>query len=227
MSLRFTTTAVASQNHGVKVLVYGDAGVGKTVLCSTAPSPVILSAEAGLLSLRKFNIPVIEIRTVADLNEAHQWCMLSREAQQFQTVCLDSVSEIGETVLADAKSRVRDPRQAYGELISSMETVIKLYRDLPGKHVYFSAKMEPQKDELTGVVKYMPSMPGSKLGPKLPFLFDEVFRIGINKAQSGELYRFLQTQPDMQYSAKDRSGALAFMEPPDLTSVFTKIFKGV
>ena len=136
---------------------------------------------------------------------------------------MDSISEIAEVVLNNAKRQVKDPRQAYGELIEKMETLIRFFRDIPEKNVYFAAKMEPQKDELTGVVKYMPSMPGSKLGVKLPYFFDEVFRLGINKDQQGNMFRFLQTQPDIQYEAKDRSGALAPMEAPILSAIFAKI----
>lgn len=238
MALQFTTAEQAAHISGVKALVYGNSGLGKTVLCATAPSPVVLSAESGLLSLKKknlerlfgvnnpeicYNVPVIQITTVEDLTDAYNWCTTSQEAGQFQTVCLDSLSEIGETVLNNAKRQVKDPRQAYGELIEKMETVIRLFRDLPGKHVYMAAKMEPSKDEMSGVVKYGPSMPGSKLGTKLPYFFDEVFRLGMNKTPQGESYRFLQTQPDLQYEAKDRSGSLAAMEPPHLTQVFNKI----
>lgn len=223
MALKFTTTDKASVSNGVKVLVYGGAGMGKTVLCSTAPSPIILSAESGELSLRKMSIPMIEITTVQDLIEAHQWLTMSAEARQFQTVCIDSLSEIAEVVLNNAKRQVKDPRQAYGELIEKMESVIRSFRDLSGKNVYMAAKMEPTKDELTGVVKYGPSMPGSKLGVKLPYFFDEVFRLGINKTPQGENYRFLQTQPDLQYEAKDRSGSLDSMEPPNLAHIFNKI----
>jgi hypothetical protein len=223
MALKFTTTDQAAQMNGVKVLVYGGAGMGKTVLCSTAPNPIILSAEGGELSLRNLRIPMIEITTVQDLTEAHQWLCGSAEAKQFQTVCIDSLSEVAEVVLNNAKRQVKDPRQAYGELIEKMESVIRAYRDLPGMNVYMSAKMEPSKDELTGVVRYGPAMPGSKLGSKLPYFFDEVFRLGINKTPQGESYRFLQTQPDMQYEAKDRSGALAAVEPPHLAQLFNKI----
>lgn len=223
MALKFTTTDQAAQMNGVKVLVYGGAGMGKTVLCSTAPNPIILSAEGGELSLRSMRIPMIEITTVQDLTEAHQWLSNSAEAKQFQTVCIDSLSEVAEVVLNNAKRQVKDPRQAYGELIEKMESVIRAYRDLPNMNVYMSAKMEPSKDELTGVVKYGPAMPGSKLGSKLPYFFDEVFRLGINKTPQGESYRFLQTQPDMQYEAKDRSGVLAPVEPPHLTAIFNKI----
>lgn len=238
MALNFTTAEQASAANGVKCLVYGPAGAGKTMLTATLPTPILISAESGLLSLRKANlervfgegnpyisyhIPVITISSVDDLTQAYQWCTQSAEAKDFQSIALDSISEIAEVVLNNAKRQVKDPRQAYGELIEKMETLIRFFRDIPEKNVYFAAKMEPQKDELTGVVKYMPSMPGSKLGVKLPYFFDEVFRLGINKDQQGNMFRFLQTQPDIQYEAKDRSGALAPMEAPILSAIFAKI----
>lgn len=238
MALKFTSVEQAVQNQGVKCLVYGGPGMGKTVLSATCPVPVLISAESGMLSLKKenldrlfgannpmvaYNMPVIEIQTVQDLTDAYEWCARSHEAGNFLTICLDSLSEIAETVLNNAKKSVKDPRQAYGELITQMENLVRLFRDLPGKNVYMAAKMEPMKDELTGVVKYGPSMPGAKLGSKLPYFFDEVFRLGVNKDQNGNPFRFLQTQPDMQFEAKDRSGVLAPMEFPFLASVFQKI----
>lgn len=238
MALQFTTSEQAAQVGGVKALVYGGSGVGKTVLTATLPAPILLSAESGALSLKKanlerlfgvnnpsicYNVPMILINNVQDLTDAYEWCTRSSEAQQFASISLDSISEIAEVVLNNAKRQVKDPRQAYGEMIEKMETLIRLFRDIPGKNVYMSAKMEPTKDEMTGVVKYGPAMPGAKLGQKLPYFFDEVFRLGVNKTPQGESYRFLQTQPDMQFEAKDRSGALAVMEAPHLSQVFSKI----
>lgn len=241
MAMEFTTTGRISVASAVKVLIYAGSGLGKTALCATAPKPVILSAESGLLVLNKrnleklygvnnpsitYDIPVIQIRNVQDLTDAHAWLEQAAEARQFGTVCVDSISEIGEVVLNNAKRVVKDPRQAYGELIEKMETTIRAFRDLPGKHVYMSAKLEPMKDELTGIVVNGPSMPGAKLGQKLPYFFDEVFKLGINKDQQGQSFRFLQTVTDLQNIAKDRSGALDAMEPPHLTHVFNKILQG-
>lgn len=223
MALQFTTTSAAGADAGIKTLVYGPAGVGKTCLCATAPYPIIFSAEAGLLSLRHFNIPVVVIKSVNDLTEAHAWFTQSHEARQFQTGCLDSVSEIAETILSNAKRQVKDPRQAYGELAEKTLATIKAFRDTHGKHIYMTAKMEPMKDEMTGIVKYSAAMPGRQLGPQLPYLFDEVFRLGVQKTAQGQEYRFLQTSLDLQYDAKDRSGALAPIEQPDLTHIFNKI----
>lgn len=238
MALQFTTAEQSADAGGIKCLVYGDSGHGKTMLACTLPAPILISAESGLLSLKRknierlygvgtkditYDIPVIQIRTVEDLGDAYRWCSQSQEAHQFASIGLDSISEIAEVVLNNAKRQVKDPRQAYGELIEKMESAIRAFRDLPGRNVYIAAKMEPMKDELTGVVKFGPSMPGAKLGPKLPYYFDEVFRLGVNTDQQGNTYRFLQTQPNLQFVAKDRSGALASMEPPHLTYVFNKI----
>lgn len=239
MALQFTTVAQASQSSGVKVLVYSDAGMGKTVLAATlGPGSLLISAESGVLSLRRSNLerlfgvgnpsinydmPIITVTTVQDFADAHTWLQQSHEARQFHSVGIDSVSEIAEVVLNNAKRQVKDPRQAYGELTEKMESTIRAYRDLQGRNVYMAAKMEPMKDELSGTIKYMPSMPGRKLGPSLPYFFDEVFRLGVNKTPQGDSYRFLQTQPDIQFVAKDRSGALAMLEPPHLGQLFSKI----
>lgn len=49
MALTLTTTRQAVQANGVKILVYGQAGAGKTVLsATTGGNPLIISAEAGL-----------------------------------------------------------------------------------------------------------------------------------------------------------------------------------
>jgi hypothetical protein len=238
MAMVFTTAEQATTASGVKTLVYGPAGAGKTMLLATAPVPLMISNESGALSLRKanlerlygvgnphitYNMPIIEVKTVEDLADAHRWAAESNEAKGFHTIGMDSASEIAEVILNNAKRQVKDPRQAYGELIEKMETTIRAFRDIPNKHVLITAKMEPMKDEMTGVVKYAPAMPGAKLGNKLPYFFDEVFRLDVNKTPQGESYRFLQTQPDLQYVAKDRSGALAAMEPPILSAVFAKI----
>lgn len=224
MALKFSTTDKEAVDQGVKVLVYAESGVGKTVLCATAPKPIILSAEAGLLSLKKFKIPVIKIETLADLEEAYKWFLAGKQgADQFATICLDSITEMGEVVLANAKTTVKDPRQAYGELIERITKQIKQFRDLAGKNVYMSAKMEKSKDEISGMTMFGPSMPGQKMGPAMPYLFDEVFNLRVLQTAEGQKYRALITQPDLQYVAKDRSGALAPIEPPDLAKVFSKI----
>jgi len=221
MAIKLTTTK-KSAGH-IKALCYGDAGVGKTVLCATAPSPVIISAEAGLLSLAELDIPVIEVSSVEDVKESFRFITESDSAKEFETVCLDSITEIAEVLLSQYKREEKDPRQAYGRMMDDMGVLIRQFRDLQGKHVYFSAKMIRVEDEYTGISTFKPLMPGKGLMNGLPFSFDEVMALRIGMTDEKVKYRYLQTQSDLQYTAKDRSGKLDEMEKPDLTHIFDKI----
>lgn len=223
MAFTLTTAREAAALHGVKFLVYGRAGAGKTRLCLTMPGPIlIISAEAGLLSIRNSDVDVALINTVEELEEVFQWVTEHEDAQVYVSICLDSITEIAEQVLSHAKENAKDPRQAYGVLIERMNTVIKGFRDIVGKHVYMAAKMEFDKDDVTGVKSFRAAMPGAKLGQQVPYLFDEVFNLDIGKDEEGE-YRFLRTNPTIQIDAKDRSGALEAVEPPDLGAIIEKI----
>lgn len=210
-------------SNGVKVLVYGAAGVGKTRLLATAPSPVIFSCESGLLSLRSYNIPYSTINTIADLQDAFNWMAHASEAKQFASVGLDSVSEIMEVLLKNERVSRKDPRQAYGEVLVQGTNLIRQFRDLPGKHVILIAKEEVGKDENSRMY-FQPSFPGNKLGTAVPYYPDEVFRLMpfIDPA-SGQRYSYLRCHPDQTTVAKDRSGALAEWEWPDLNAIFSKI----
>ena len=209
----------------VRLLVYGAAGAGKTSLIPTLPAPLVLSAEGGLLSIKGADVPFVEIKSMDDLKEAYQWLTESEEAAQFESVALDSISEIAEVVLAEEKATAKDPRQAYGALQDQMQMIIRAFRDLPGKHVYFSAKMEKAQDE-TGRILYAPSMPGNKLAQQLPYFFDEVLALRVEKDAEGNTQRALMCASDGLWSAKDRSGSLDAWESADLGAVIAKIMKG-
>jgi AAA domain-containing protein len=228
MPIRYSTVYAEAKTNGVKILVYGRAGVGKTMLCATAPTPIIISAEPGLLSLSEANqirvfgtprdVDVVVIDTLDDLITAYD--ELSGDSP-FETICLDSITEIAEKVLEHALKQVNDPRQAYGEMQKQVTSCMKKFRDIAHKHIVFVAKEEARGgDEKT---LYGPALPGKKLGPQSPYLFDEVFHLAMHKDGEGGNYRALQTQPDITYDAKDRSGALDIIEEPDLTKIIAKI----
>ncbi len=205
-----------SADAPIKALVYGGAGAGKTYLASTVQNAIILSAEAGLLSLRQFDIPAVKISTLEHVHEAYSHV----RSGEYSWVVLDSVSEIAEVVLAYEKSQTRDPRKAYGALSDQMMDLLRAFRDLPC-NVLMTAKQGHVDDD--GRLVYQPMMPGQKLGQQLPYLFDEVFALRIERNNEGELERWLQTQSDGQYLAKDRSGALNPFVPPHLGDIAARI----
>jgi hypothetical protein len=219
MHPKITNTSTGAIQY-IKVLVHGPAGSGKTRLCATTDGkPLIISAESGLLSLREFNLDVWEIKSMDDLREVFTYLQTDKT---YEWICLDSISEVAEVVLAAEKKLTKDPRKAYGEMQDQMTALIRAFRDLP-KNVYMSAKQGKVKDDVTGAIFFGPSAPGQKTAEALPFFFDEVFALHNWKDAEGNFQSALQTRRDAQYEAKDRSGALAAAEPPHLGNIRAKI----
>jgi phage nucleotide-binding protein len=226
MAIKLRSTIDVS-TFGVKGLVYGQAGVGKTTLIKTMPNPVILSAEGGLRSLADTDIPYIQITDMDDLNEVYQW-VESEEAAQYQSICLDSLSEIAEVVLHAEKAKAKDPRAAYGALQDTMAEMIRAFRDIANKHVLFTAKAEKIIDE-SGRVLYGPSMPGNKLSQSLPYFFDLVFALRVENDDEGVSHRAIMTDTDGLWQAKTRTtelNRLEFWEPADMGAIIEKLRGG-
>jgi phage nucleotide-binding protein len=220
MAISIKRTRELAQN-GVKLLVYGQAGAGKTSLIRTLPNPLVLSAEAGLLSIQDADLAYIEIKTIEDLREAYSY-IVGEGAASFESIALDSISEIAEVILNAEKKATKDPRQAYGAMQEQVSDLIRAFRDIPGKHVYMSAKLEKSQDEM-GRLLYAPSMPGNKTGQQLPYFFDEVLALRVERDAEGNVQRALMCDSDGLWQAKDRSGKLAAWEAPDLGAIIEKI----
>ena len=217
MAINLRRTSQASAN-GVKILCYGQSGAGKTTLIKTLPDVVVLSAEGGLLSIQDADLPFLEITSMEELREAYSWVMES----DFKSVALDSISEIAEVCLNHEKKVNKDPRAAYGAMQEQMADIIRAFRDIPGRHVLMTAKLEKTQDEM-GRVLYSPSMPGNKTGQALPYFFDEVLALRVEKDAEGNTQRALMCDSDGLWLAKDRSGKLGTWEAPDLGAIISKI----
>jgi hypothetical protein len=88
--------------------------------------------------------------------------------------------------------------------------------------VVVTAKLDKSADEL-GRVFYAPSMPGQKAGQALPYFFDEVLALRVERDAEGNEHRAIMTSSDGAWLAKDRSGALDQWEAPDLGAIIRKI----
>lgn len=226
MAVKLTTPRGTIKSNGIKCLVYGASGVGKTRLCATAPKPLIISAEGGLLSLYDEEIPCYEVNSVAQINEILSILKSSKKIKDnVKTVCFDSLTEIGEIVLEEAIPEYKDRRQAYFDVSSIIIPLIKKFRDLQNYNVIMTCKLGLVKDEESGILFYGPDMPGHKVGQQLPYLFDEVFRMTRRKNKKGEQQRILCTEGGKKFDAKDRSGALNDIERANMTDIFNKILR--
>lgn len=211
-----------AQRFGVKSIIYGAPGTAKTPLMATCPNAVALIVEPGMLTMRgETHLQCWQATDVKGINEFFTWIFQSAEAKKFDTVCVDSVSQMAEMILTAELPFHKNKMQAYGELSIKVMGLLEGLFYMPQKHVYLIAK-QSFGDE-NGITVKRPYFPGKDLNIKVPHLYDEVFHIARCKVpgQNTETLA-IRTAESFGITARDRSGKLAELEFPHMGQIFTK-----
>jgi hypothetical protein len=182
----------------------------------------MLACEPGTLSLRNVsNVPAWDAYTYPRIKEFFDWFFQSNESKTFDTLCIDSLSQLAEIVLAHFLPMHKDPRKAYGDL---SQTTMKWVNDLyfrPETNLYLICK-QITVDE-NGTMK-KPYFPGQDLNVKIPHLFDEIWHIApaLVPGAGPKPVTAVRCHPSFDIMARDRSGNLAEFEQPNLANLFNK-----
>ena len=185
----------------MKALIYGPSGAGKTHFAATAPKPVFLSAEAGLLStLNAGGDPVdfAEIKSLQDLFEAYE--TLKKGDHKYETVVIDSISEINEIIKESLTAQNTNQKMKlddWGTLATKIRGILRKFRDLD-MHVIFIAQETPDKDE-NRVVKWKPSLNG-KAADEIAYYMDIVGYVYIDQEGNHKI----TTNAEQKYVTKSR-----------------------
>jgi hypothetical protein len=225
----------------INILLYGDSGVGKTVLAGSADDCpdlrpcLIIDFEGGTESLvRSYpNVQQVRVTTWKEMQSVYD--ELHRGKTGFSTVILDSLTEIQKfnmyQVMEDLiKNRPDlDPdvpgMREWGKNLEQMRKFVRAFRDLP-MNTIFTALKKDEKNDKTGMVTTMPSLSGKLAGEVAAFLdivaYYYVKRIG--SGEEAEDRRLLLTQKTETIIAKDRTRRLPMVvENPDMQMLFNLI----
>jgi hypothetical protein len=221
------------RKYGVKAIIYGQPGTTKTPMINTAPRPVLLATEPGLLSMKGSTVPTWEAFTIERIADFFKWFTESKEASQFDTLAIDSGSQLAEISLTYHLERNKDGRKAYGELsIEVMKWFDALYY-MQQKHILLICKQmaaEVGKQVVKNgggfsvemVYQAQPYFPGKDLNIKVPHRYDEILHVSkVNIPGAGEQIA-IRSKGTAEILARDRSGMLAELEPANLTNLFNK-----
>lgn len=213
------------QKNGVKMLIYGGAGTGKTRSVTTAPRPMLFAIENGLLSIANEQVPVWSMDgKIEEFVRFMDWLERSAEAKQFDTIYIDSLSELSTLLLNQELEKAKDPRQAYGAMADKVLKWVRTLNALTNKHVAVLAKQEMVNSN--NINYYQPAFEGKKLFTEITHLFDEIFRFQPKrfKMQTGfQEFMVCSTKNMQDYLARDKSGKLAEDEPQDISAIIQKI----
>lgn len=223
-----------AQRNGVKMIAYGPPGTGKTPVLNSAPNPVCLICEPGMMTMKDSNIPCFYAPTRDKIKEFFEWALKSAEVKRFDTICIDSGSEMAETDLKYQHTKNSHGLKAYGEMTEEIVNWLDGLYYMPEKHIYIICKqtfIETITNTFTpaGIPliqtsrKAAPYWPGKELPMKVSHKFDllaQTNRGDVPGVQGKQLY--FKCVDDNETTARDRSGFLTQYEPLDLGALFRK-----
>lgn len=233
-----TVVPVAKKISYLNMLVYGDPGVGKTVLAGSAQDvdamkPVLfVDIEGGTFSIRERypDVDVVRVESWKDMQKVYD--ALFRGDGEYKTIVLDSLTEIQKFSMYNIMNDLvkgdpdRDPDipglREWGKNIEQVRRLVRGFRDLP-MNTIFTALAVHDKDPRTNMRITRPSLSG-KLSSEAAGFVDVVAFMYV-KIVSGEVKRLLLTTGTDTQVAKDRSDHLpTIVEDPVMGELYELIF---
>lgn len=221
------------EKKGISMIIYADAGLGKTHLLGTLPvgEILIIDIEGGIYTLNRTGHHYVSVSSEDDLDlikEIYQ--ALRTNEKHYDYVAIDSLSEL-ERFMQFSFMRARNKDfltlKEYGDSSQKMREFIRLFRDLTeqGINVIFTA-LEMSLDiqnNVDGIITKSFPLVSRKLAPEIVGLVDIVGHLEMSK--DGK-QRWLRLEATDRTIAKTRIQGLDRFEPADLPSLFEKIKKG-
>jgi len=208
--------------YGCKAIIYGAPGSAKTPLINTAPRPILLACETGLLSMRNSNVPTYLATTTQLIDEFFKWFLNSNESKNYDTLCIDSASQLADIYLQAAMNGTSSSGKkvhglaAYGEMATSVMGHLRPLYYMAQKHAYVICKQNVEN----GMSR--PFFPGNQLNVDVPHLYDFILHLGIKNVPGAGQVKAFQCNETFDVLARNRTGNLLDYEPPHFGQLVQK-----
>jgi GTPase SAR1 family protein len=169
-------------------------------------------------------------------SEAHHAEVMKKselaQLASFRTLFVDSLTAAGRLCFGWAEQQPeaftdrgrKDLRATYGVHARSMIGWLNQLQHARERTVIFVAVLEKNIDDFN-IASWVPQIEGSKTGRELPAIVDEIITMNwIDFGDRKPVRAFVCTNPNAWgFPAKDRSGRLEQLEPPNLGALIAKL----
>jgi phage nucleotide-binding protein len=226
---------LADFEESLNILIYGDSGVGKTVLAGTAPDALFLSTEKGTVSAKRqgSKAKVWRIKEWSDLEEAFVY--LRDEEHGFKWVILDSVTKMQQQLIRDTLDKRVEKRgdsdpdipeiADHQKFQNKFKRFITAFIELPVNVVFTATAMRKEDEEGEDLV--LPNIDGKgyAIANYACAEMDIVayYAVRVDKTTKRTVRRLL-CQSTPPYFAKDRYDALGkVVDDPTMPKIIEMI----
>ena len=193
------------------ILIFGDAGTGKTALVSQAKNSYLMDFDNGMLTaanlkdkfydLRQkieFDIfvepnprkPIMYHKSLQTLSHISTKCQLN--TWEYDSLIIDSMTGVAKTIMlttmfeAEGDSTQKPERNHWGGMVSYMEAFMSYLRLLKNKLVIITAHTNSDENDKGQLLKTFPSSITKNYGLKsLPWMVDELWQASIRPEGAG------------------------------------------
>lgn len=153
---------------------------------------------------------------------------------RYDTIFVDSITDVTRLSYRHAEQQPearsertgnKDVRATYGLHGRQMVHWLQQLQHARGKNVVFVAVLERVTDDFNRFLEWRVQLEGGKTGRELPAIVDQIVTMQFVDFGDGKPVRtFVCTNPNpWNFPAKDRSGKLEQLEPPDLGKLIAKL----
>lgn len=212
MSLLKQPYEITADNLKLKILLYGQPGIGKSTTALSMPNPVLIDADNGIHRIAPAHrVPVLQVTSYQEVLDV----LVSNELASFETIVIDTAGKLLDYMSAwiiknDPKMGRRDgalTQQGYGarkmQFINLLRTVSTM-----GKHLVFVAHEKEEKSGDDKVIR--PEIGGSSGGD----LIKELDLVGYMEAVARN--RTISFSPCDKYYAKNSARIDDVIQIPSL-----------
>jgi len=246
-----------AERSGMKALIVGPSGVGKTSLLHTLRAELLASTlfidiEAGDIAVSDLQVASVRPRTwdecrdlacilggpnpslpptAAHYNEVMKNPELVKLVS-YRILFVDSLTAGGRLCFSWSEQQPeaftdrgrKDLRAVYGLHARSLLGWLNQLQHARERTVIFVAVLEKSVDDFN-IATWQPQIEGAKTGRELPAIVDEIITMTwVDFGDRKPVRAFVCTNPNSWgYPAKDRSGRLEQLEPPNLGALIEKL----
>jgi nucleoside-triphosphatase THEP1 len=220
-------------DNRLKLLIYGESGVGKTSLLRTfgeKDSVCTINAESGLMAVRDLvaegKVNGVIIQDYKDFTECLEEFQYNEALKKrYNWIFIDSLTEIATKCFQNSRNEFKSNKFGiWDDYNFKMETLIKSFRDLEHYNVLFTC-LDTLITNENQEVNLLPDLPGRALKKKVLSFFDMAFYMGIERDDPNwpEKRVFYTTSTD-RFKAKRRSVKLDAIEEAHIAKLMAKIY---
>ena len=130
-------------NSTIKMMIYGQAGMGKTTLALSSPSPLLSDFDGGVKRVNMNHLQGVDIVQVGSWAEVQQ--LFQEDLSAYRTIVIDTIGKMMDFIISYKCGSKQPSIRDWGGINQEFQSFTRNLSNL-GKHIIFVAHRDTRKN---------------------------------------------------------------------------------